>query len=197
MSVSSDEEEFTFGDSAPVPSPSKSMDDAIPSPSKSMDDAIPKRKKTGRDRPVVKYEDPGDDDLEEKERSHTKKKKKKKKKKEKKRKASDHLPADVVSSSTVKSNKKKKVKRENGGTSTKKSGSNKELKKLDKAERLQYAMQSFLWWNAAEPPTGCQWTTMEHAGVSFPETYQPHGVKMKYDGVPVDLTPLQEEAASF
>jgi DNA topoisomerase-1 len=68
------------------------------------------------------------------------------------------------------------------------------LKKLDKAERLQYAMQSFLWWNAKEPPEGCQWVTMEHSGVSFPETYVPHGIKMKYDGQPVDLTPAQEEA---
>jgi DNA topoisomerase-1 len=35
---------------------------------------------------------------------------------------------------------------------------------------------------------------MEHAGVSFPEPYQPHGVKMNYDGQAVELTPLQEEA---
>jgi len=35
---------------------------------------------------------------------------------------------------------------------------------------------------------------MEHAGVSFPEGYEPHGVKMRYDGEEVDLTPLQEEA---
>lgn len=39
--------------------------------------------------------------------------------------------------------------------------------------------------------------TMEHAGVSFPEEYQPHGIKMLYNGKPVDLTPLQEEAATF
>ena len=69
-----------------------------------------------------------------------------------------------------------------------------ELKKMEKAERLQYAMQSFLWWNAEEPPEGNQWVTMEHAGVSFPEPYVPHGVKMKYDGKPVDLTLAQEEA---
>jgi DNA topoisomerase-1 len=69
-----------------------------------------------------------------------------------------------------------------------------ELKKLDQAERLQYAMQAFLWWNAKEPPEGWQWSTMEHAGVSFPEPYVPHRVKMLYDGQPVDLTPVQEEA---
>lgn len=70
----------------------------------------------------------------------------------------------------------------------------KELKKLDRSERMQYAMQAFLWWNAKEPPAGCQWLTMEHAGVSFPETYIPHGIKMNYDGKPVELTPTQEEA---
>ena len=31
----------------------------------------------------------------------------------------------------------------------------------------------------------------------FPEAYQPHGVKMLYDGVPVELTPEQEEVATF
>jgi DNA topoisomerase-1 len=36
--------------------------------------------------------------------------------------------------------------------------------------------------------------TMEHAGVCFPETYIPHGVKMLYDGEPVELTLVQEEA---
>lgn len=90
---------------------------------------------------------------------------------------------------------KKKIKVEEttsgaGATPTKQ----KELKRLDKAERMQYAMQAFLWWDAPEPPPGCQWVTMEHTGVSFPEPYVPHGVKMLYDGKPVDLTPIQEEA---
>mmetsp|Transcript_40632 Transcript_40632/g.45395 ORF Transcript_40632/g.45395 Transcript_40632/m.45395 type:complete len:789 (-) Transcript_40632:142-2508(-) len=132
-------------------------------------------------------------------------------------------PASSVPSSSSAS--KKKRKRENGSsklekvkvvptpsaTSAKKrkkaatstpNGTNsdtgkKELKKLDRAERLQYAMQSFLWWNAKEPPEGCQWVTMEHAGVSFPEPYQRHDVKMKYEGKPVHLTPVQEEAATL
>lgn len=101
-----------------------------------------------------------------------------KKKMKKKLKDSDSTPSTVKSS-----NSKGKA-----------SDSKKELKKLDKAERLQYAMQSFLWWNAKEPPEGCQWVTMEHAGVSFPESYRPHGVKLKYEGRPIDLTPVQEEA---
>ena len=124
--------------------------------------------------------------------SHKKIKKKKVKaeklaaavKKEKKRKAS----SDASSSP-----RKKKVKKEGAaGAATTRT-----LKKLDKTERLQYAMQSFLWWDAPEPPEGSNWVTMEHAGVSFPEAYQPHGVALLYDGQPVALTPLQEEAATF
>ena len=38
---------------------------------------------------------------------------------------------------------------------------------------------------------------LEHAGVLFPPEYEPHGVKMLYHGVPVDLTPEEEEVATF
>jgi DNA topoisomerase-1 len=86
---------------------------------------------------------------------------------------------------------KAKVKKEASGDINKKP---KALKKLEKTERLLYGMQSFLWWDAPEHPPGCQWNTMEHAGVAFPEPYVPHGVRMLYDGQPVDLTPVQEEA---
>ena len=38
-----------------------------------------------------------------------------------------------------------------------------------------------------------KWETLEHSGVLFPPEYAPHGVKMLYDGKPVDLNPQQEE----
>jgi hypothetical protein len=105
-------------------------------------------------------------------------------------------PDPAPSSSAPK--KRKNGESTHGDTPTKKAKTEgppqKELKKLEKAERLQYAMQAFLWWNADELPEGYQWRTMEHAGVSFPEPYVPHKVKMKYDGKEVDLTPAQEEA---
>jgi len=41
------------------------------------------------------------------------------------------------------------------------------------------------------------WDTLRHGGVAFPPDYKPHGVKMLYDGKPVDLTPEQEEVASM
>ncbi|ELR22008.1 eukaryotic dna topoisomerase, putative [Acanthamoeba castellanii str. Neff] len=43
-----------------------------------------------------------------------------------------------------------------------------------------------------------RWQTLEWpAGPKFPPAYKPHGVKLIYDGEPVDLTPDQEEVASF
>ena len=42
-----------------------------------------------------------------------------------------------------------------------------------------------------------KWETLKHNCVLFPPEYTPHGVKVKYDGVPVDLTPEQEEVATM
>ncbi|KAG4150142.1 hypothetical protein ERO13_D05G377000v2 [Gossypium hirsutum] len=42
-----------------------------------------------------------------------------------------------------------------------------------------------------------KWSTLVHNGVIFPPPYKPHGVKMLYDGQPVDLTPEQEEVATM
>ena len=49
---------------------------------------------------------------------------------------------------------------------------------------------------AAEDKT-VKWNTLEHSGVLFPPEYTPHGVKMLYDGRPVDLTPEQEEVCAL
>lgn len=148
----------------------------------------------GRKRPAVKYEessDVSDDDFE-----PAPKKKKSKAKATSSSSTSAKTPtptkkAGKKSSSSGSSSSKKKtaVKKESASSAKKK----RELKKLEKADRLQHAMQAFLWWDAPEPPAGCQWNTMEHAGVSFPEPYQPHGIKMKYDGKDVDLNPVEEE----
>jgi DNA topoisomerase IB len=42
-----------------------------------------------------------------------------------------------------------------------------------------------------------KWDTLVHAGVLFPPEYEPHGIKMLYEGRPVDLTPEQEEVATM
>jgi len=104
---------------------------------------------------------------------------------------------DPAPSSSSSNSKKRKVKPDPAPSSSSSKKQKKTLKKLEKNERLQFAMQAFLWWDAPSPPEGCQWVTMEHAGVSFPPVYEPHGIQMLYNGEPVDLTPPQEEAATF
>lgn len=111
------------------------------------------------------------------------------------------LEEDDNSDDDFKVKKKKKVKTKKATkTEVKKEGKTKStptpkaLKKMERAERITHAMQAFLWWDAPDPPKGYQWATMEHAGVSFTDPYQPHGVKMLYDGQPVDLSPVEEEA---
>jgi DNA topoisomerase-1 len=112
-------------------------------------------------------------------------------KKKKRKKDKESAAAAAASRSATKKSK--------GGTttSTTTTTTERQLKKLDKTERLQYAMQAFLWWEGPVLAQGMNWSTLEHSGVSFPDEYVPHGVKMLYDGQPVELTPAQEEAATF
>ena len=49
--------------------------------------------------------------------------------------------------------------------------------------------------SSAKGGTQVMWTTLKHCGVLFPPEYEPHGIKMLYDGKPVDLTPEQEVRA--
>ena len=42
-----------------------------------------------------------------------------------------------------------------------------------------------------------KWDTLEHSGVLFPPEYTPHGVRMLYDGKPVELTREQEEVCTL
>mmetsp|Transcript_15779 Transcript_15779/g.38918 ORF Transcript_15779/g.38918 Transcript_15779/m.38918 type:complete len:808 (-) Transcript_15779:249-2672(-) len=57
------------------------------------------------------------------------------------------------------------------------------------------------WWNKLQEGVykkeKQKWKTLEHNAVVFPPPYKPHGVKMKYDGQNVELTPEQEEVATF
>ena len=110
-------------------------------------------------------------------------------KKEKKKKSDDKKKVDKKSASS--SSKKKKAGAGAGA------GTASVLKAMEKSERISHGMQAHLWWDAPNPPGGCQWSQMEHAGVSFPDPYVPHGVPLSYDGVEVRLTPSEEEAATF
>ena len=207
--MSDDDEEYTFEGGEDdqcrpdeAPKSSRRNDD---------DDAPIARLKKKRKSASVKMEN--DDDDEEEDPVPKKKKKKvmdddeeeeedyedepspKKKKKEVIKKKKKDIPKKKVKIEASK--KRKEIASPDAIPSSSAPSSQSKLKQLDKTERLQYAMQSFLWWNAPEPRPGCQWTTMEHAGVAFPDPYQPHSIPLLYKNQPVQLTPTQEEAATL
>mmetsp|Transcript_22207 Transcript_22207/g.25711 ORF Transcript_22207/g.25711 Transcript_22207/m.25711 type:complete len:816 (-) Transcript_22207:166-2613(-) len=176
----------------------ESMNEPIPSNRKRASASRNKKKRRVKERD----DDDDDDDDDEYEEIEEQPKKKRKssstttttKPKAKKRVKATSTTITKKKTSNTKTTSTSKAKKENGKADT---NNNKALKRLEKADRIAHAMQSFLWWDAQDPPEGCQWGTMEHAGVSFAEKYEPHGVKMKYNGDEVDLNPVEEEAATF
>ncbi len=52
------------------------------------------------------------------------------------------------------------------------------------------------WWNEPPLPKGVKWRTLEHNGVVFAPPYEAHGVKMRYNGVPIALSSEAEERAT-
>jgi len=77
----------------------------------------------------------------------------------------------------------------------------KDIKKLKGKGKLKKNMKNSQFSKTMRVPPGSgegkKWTTLEHNGVIFPPPYKPHGVKMLYNGQPVDLTPEQEEVATM
>lgn len=70
--------------------------------------------------------------------------------------------------------------------------------KAQPAKRQKAATGSSTRGNAKNADKGeVKWQKLVHNGVLFPPEYQPHEVKMLYDGKPVELTPEQEEVASM
>ncbi|KAG0164574.1 DNA topoisomerase 1 [Apophysomyces sp. BC1034] len=86
-----------------------------------------------------------------------------------------------------------------GKTVTKPSGKEAKDKKKAKEEEEIYK-----WWeeesvqrDEEDGEAVAKWSTLEHSGVLFPPDYVPHGVKMKYNGKLITLSPEAEEVASF
>ena len=57
------------------------------------------------------------------------------------------------------------------------------------------------WWEQPIEEDGeeedLRWKSLEHNGVLFPPAYQPHKIKIKYKNEEIELTPEQEEIATF
>ncbi|KAJ3172818.1 DNA topoisomerase 1 [Geranomyces variabilis] len=64
-------------------------------------------------------------------------------------------------------------------------------------EELQEEEEEHKWWLEMDRDDSIKWQTLSHNGPLFPPLYEPHGVKLLYDGKPVDLDPDSEEVASF
>ena len=73
----------------------------------------------------------------------------------------------------------------------------KKFKEKNRKDRIEEAMKVYKWWEEPSLEHGKQWESLEHNGAHFATEYQPHGVKLKYDGEDVHLTPQQEEIATF
>jgi DNA topoisomerase-1 len=78
--------------------------------------------------------------------------------------------------------------------------------KLLTTTSLNDVVQINKWWekpideendkNSEDEEAG-KWKHMEHNGVLFPAEYEPHNIKIKYKGEPIDLNPEQEEVVTF
>ncbi|WOL06878.1 hypothetical protein Cni_G15612 [Canna indica] len=103
----------------------------------------------------------------------------------------DHIPIAQRMKKPVSSSNTSTRKIEIKKTTSFKKDSKKMKKKMKDSKNLK---------SLKVPPGsggGQKWTTLEHNGVIFPPPYKPHGVKMLYNGQPVDLTPEQEEVATM
>ena len=99
------------------------------------------------------------------------------------------VPAKVEPADT-KPDKKEKAKK-----LAKKESMTEELS--GKAEGEEEEEEEYKWWEDACFDGTVKWQHLEHSGVYFPPDYVPHGIKMKYNGEPIELTPDAEEVAGF
>lgn len=129
--------------------------------------------------------------------------------------SSDSAPASsgderISSKKPIKKVEKRSVSEKKGSNKVKtkkSSGSVRKEKKLEdriakiksrsKMDRLEEARKAFKWWEVDELPDGLNWRQLEHSGIYFPDSYVPHNIPLEYDGNEVQLTPEQEEIASF
>lgn len=96
--------------------------------------------------------------------------------------------------STKKVNGKSKSE---AATPSRKAANGKDAKK-DASEDAEE--EEYRWWDAPKKEDdSIKWTTLEHNGVIFPPEYEPlpKNVKLRYDGIPVNLHRDAEEAAGY
>ncbi|ONK70111.1 uncharacterized protein A4U43_C05F30370 [Asparagus officinalis] len=115
----------------------------------------------------------------------------------------DHIPIGHRIKKVSSSNSQSSIKKVEKTTSSSFKRYSKSFKKDSKAMKktMKKTMKNSKRSKSIKVPPGSdggqKWMTLEHNGVIFPPPYKPHGVKMLYNGQPVDLTPEQEEVATM
>lgn len=100
--------------------------------------------------------------------------------------------AKVEAKVTVKKEEKPQTPQKKAGAKKKKNFGD-----TSRAERLDNAMKAYKWWEEPALEPGRQWNSLEHNGMFFADEYVPHKVPFRYDGQIVELSPEDEEMASF
>ena len=96
--------------------------------------------------------------------------------------------------------KKKAAAKVETSSPKKKSGKAVKKEETEQDEEAEAEEEEYRWWEDPTKGDGTKkWTTLEHAGVVFPPTYQPlpKNVQMRYNGTPVRMDPEAEEIAGF
>jgi len=129
-----------------------------------------------------------------KEEKEVKKEIKKEVKKEIKKEIKEENPKKPAKRTRVKKEEDEKpsTKRKKAQTKVKEEKVSKRKKKNEEEE-----VEVFRWWDNEKEDDSVKWTTLEHQGPYFPPEYVSHGIKMKYQGKPIDLVPECEEVANF
>ena len=104
--------------------------------------------------------------------------------------ASSRVKKETPETKKTPTRAKREVKREDSKGEVKETRAERKMREEDEARHK--------WW--LETPDLAEdekWKTLKHSGVLFAPLYVPHGIKPLYDGSPVDLTPEQEEYATY
>jgi DNA topoisomerase-1 len=110
----------------------------------------------------------------------------------------EDVPLSVAANKRLKASANgKAVKTTNAAAAGPKETKAKVTKSPRKKKAEEEEEEVYKWWENHNQDDSVKWNHLEHSGVLFPPPYEPHGIKMKYEGQEVTLSPASEEVAGF
>lgn len=99
----------------------------------------------------------------------------------------------------IRTNSKKLKLSQNKSISIDKKDTKRKIKKESKDKQDDDEdNDKYKWWlNENKENNGISWKTLSHNGPYFPPEYEPHGIKLLYEGKPINLSPPSEEVVTF